>query len=375
MRYRLVVIVTLLSLALAGCARVPLLAPESRHGASTPASSDTAFDVVDARGRTVHFEHPPERVLVSGKANLMIMEAIYLFESGAEHVPAFPQAGQRKAQSKAFLSLLDPNYEEKPQFQWSASGEQIASFDPDVVLMKSFMADQVGRALEELGIPVVYVDFETPEQYTRDLRILAKLLDEEERLDDILGYYDSQQERVTERLRDLSREEEPRVLLLQYSDRGGEVAFNVPPASWIQTVLVERSGGRPIWTGAAQGGGWTVVNFEQIAAWNPDKVFVVNYFSGVDQVVEKLREDPKWQSLAAVQEGELYGFPKDFYSWDQPDPRWILGLTWLAKSMHPTRFSDVDIETELVTFFEEMYGLEESAIENDILPHLEGDWK
>jgi iron complex transport system substrate-binding protein len=372
-KYRLIIAVTLFSLALTACAGVPVLAPEGSAGKSV--SSSAAFTVVDSRDRTVHFERPPERILVSGKANLMILEAIYMFETASEHVPAFPKAGQRQAQSEAFLSLVDPAYEEKPQFQWSATAEQLASLNPDVVLLKSFMADQVGQALEELGIPVVYVDFETPEQYRRDLEILARLLDEEDRLDEILTYYDFRQERVTETVGDLTAAEKPSVLLLQYSDKGGEVAFNVPPSTWIQTTLVELAGGNPMWTDASQGKGWTVVNFEQIAAWNPDKIFVVNYFSGVDSVVDGLKDDPQWQNLKAVQGGELYGFPKDFYSWDQPDPRWILGLSWLAKTMHPSRFSDLDMNVEVFTFFEEMYGLEESVIEESILPRLQGDWQ
>lgn len=375
MRHRTTFIVTLLSLVVAACAGLPSLGPRSSEGAGEGNSSTSGVTIVDSRDRSVHFDSPPERILVSGKANLMIIEAIYLFESTSDRTPALPKAGQRNTQGKDFLSMLDPGYEEKPQFVWSASGEQIAAFDPDVVLLKSFMADQVGMTLEELGIPVVYVDFETPEQYRRDLGILAQLLDEEDRLETILDYYETKEERITEGVDDLDNEERPRALLLQYSDKGGEVAFNVPPATWIQTTLVKLAGGRPVWEDAARGSGWVVVNFEQIAAWNPDKIFVVNYFSGVDDVVDRLKDDPQWQGLKAVQEGELYGFPRDYYSWDQPDPRWILGLTWMAKTMHPGRFETLDMEAELFTFFEEMYGLEENVIEERVIPQLEGDWK
>ena len=375
MRQPIITLVAVLGLLLSACAGPPSGGLDGIGEAGEASPLDEALTIVDARDRTVHFDGPPERVLVSGKANLMIIEAVYLFESAGERIPALPKAGQRNTQGKAFLSLLDPDFNNKPQFVWSASGEQIASFRPDVVLLKSFMADQVGRALEELGIPVVYVDFETPEQYRRDLRILGKLLDEEARVKSILEVYESQRQRVAQRVEDLEEGERPRALLLQYSDKGGEVAFHVPPTSWIQTTLVEEAGGRPVWKGAMQGSGWTVVNFEQIAAWNPDKIFVVNYFSGVDEVVVRLESDSQWQNLTAVQEGELYAFPKDYYSWDQPDPRWILGLTWLAKKMHPARFDDVQMEEELFTFFEEMYGLDKDLIEERILPQLEGDWE
>lgn len=370
-----IIIFTLLSLILAGCAGIqqsPASEPSTTDDAS---SSTTAFTIVDSRDRRVQFDRPPDRILVSGKANLMIIEAIYLFEGASDRMPALPKAGQRNVQVQAFLSVLDPAYEDKTQFVWSASGEQIAAFNPDVVLLKSFMADQVGKALEQLGIPVVYVDLETPEQYVRDLKILGQLLDEPDRLDEILDFYDSRQGRIAQGVGGLGEEEKPSALLLQYSEEGGEVAFNVPPASWTQTTLIERGGGRPVWKDAAQGGGWVVVNFEQIAAWNPDKIFIVNYFGSVEDVVNGLKEDPQWQNLAAVQQEELYGFPKDYYSWDQPDPRWILGLTWLATTMHPAEFSDLEMEAELFRFFGEMYSLEEGVVEQAILPQVEGDWK
>ena len=34
--------------------------------------------------------------------------------------------------------------------------------------------------------------------------------------------------------------------MIQYSEEGGEVAFEVPPAEWIQTRLVELAGGTPV---------------------------------------------------------------------------------------------------------------------------------
>jgi hypothetical protein len=69
------------------------------------------------------------------------------------------------------------------------------------------------------------------------------------------------------------------------------------PGSWMQTVQVEIAGGVPV------------------------------FRSDPDPVMEQLKADPAWQGLRAVQNGELYAFPADFYGWDVPDPRWILGVT------------------------------------------------
>jgi iron complex transport system substrate-binding protein len=146
----------------------------------------------------------------------------------------------------------------------------------------------------------------------------------------------------------------------------------VPSSSWIQTTEARLAGGQPVWQEAAKGGGWTIVNFEQIAAWDPDKIFVIDYGTDSAETVKRLRADPQWRALRAAQEGEIFGFAADVFSWDQPDPRWILGVTWLAGKIYPERFAGLDMELEVIHFFEQMYAMDEAAIRTNILPSLKG---
>ncbi len=333
-----------------------------------PESAEAEVTIIDALGRTQSFERPPERIAIAGRANFMLNDAAYLFPEAPERVVALTKASQRNK----FVALLDPNVEDKLLFTLDAGPEQIATVQPDLVLLKSFMAGDLGEPLEALGIPIVYLDLESPEQYERDLQTLGKIFAAEPRAEEIQSFYRDQVERVAEGVGDLPESEKPRVLVLQYSEKGGEVAFKVPPAGWIQTEMVEIGGGIPVWKESAQGGGWIVVNLEQIAAWDPDQIYVINYFSDVDELVERLAADPNWQALRAVGAGELHAFPKDFYSWDQPDTRWSLGLTWLAKEMHPNRFPDIDVREEIVAFYETLYDLDRETVEAEIFPILQG---
>jgi iron complex transport system substrate-binding protein len=254
-----------------------------------------------------------------------------------------------------------------------AGPEQIAPLKPDVVILRSFMQESLGQPLEQVDIPVVYVDLETPEQYFRDLVTLGQLFDNEARAGEIQAFYQARLDRLEEGLGGLADEQKPRVLVVQYSDQGGEVALNVPSASWLQTTEAELAGGLPIWKEAAQSGGWTVVSFEQIAAWDPDQVFVISYGADPAQVVAELEASSQWQALRAVQEGQLYGFAADVYSWDQPDPRWILGTTWLASKIHPGRLEGLDLMDEVSQFFGQMYGLDDASVQEQIVPLLKGD--
>jgi hypothetical protein len=89
--------------------------------------------------------------------------------------------------------------------------------------------------------------------------------------------------------------------------------------------------------------------------------------------VAELEASSQWQALRAVQEGQLYGFAADVYSWDQPDPRWILGTTWLASKIHPGRLEGLDLMDEVSQFFGQMYGLDDASVQEQIVPLLKGD--
>jgi iron complex transport system substrate-binding protein len=83
--------------------------------------------------------------------------------------------------------------------------------------------------------------------------------------------------------------------------------------------------------------------------------------------------NPQWQALQAAQGREIYAFPKDFYSWDQPDTRWVLGLTWLAIRIHPEHFAGVNVTEQVNAFFTQLYGMQESEVQERILPQIQGD--
>ncbi len=127
----------------------------------------------------------------------------------------------------------------------------------------------------------------------------------------------------------------------------------------------------PAWLDV-QGSGWTVVTLEQIAAWDPDQVYVIDYLGDPLQAIEKLRADPVAQNLKAVRSSQVFAFPKDTYSWDQPDTRWILGLQWIASHIHPDRFVDLDILQEFTTFYRTLYRLDNATIESQLRPLLKG---
>lgn len=352
----LVYFLLILSLLLAACAP---------PGTATPTAS--ALTVTDALGRQVTLPAPPQRIVFTGKALFMLVDAAYIFPGAAERIVGMGSTGQG---SGNFIALIDPAYEQKAVLDSQAGAEQVAALQPDLVIMKSYLADDIGASVEALGIPVVYLDLETVEQYSRDLLTLGQIFGDQARAAEVAAFYQDRVDAVRQVTAGL---EKPRILLLYYNDRDGNVAFNVPPMSWLQTEMVEIAGGEPVWADANPGRGWTQVTLEQIVAWDADQIFVISYFRDPAEVVDALRADPNWQAVRAVQNGALYAFPGDLYSWDQPDPRWILGLTWLAGKIHPQQFADLDMVAEVELFYRTLYGLDAAFVEQHIIPTFRGD--
>lgn len=322
--------------------------------------------VTDAVARVVGFPQCPQRIVVAGKASFMLVDAVYLFPEARQRVVAHSGGKSWRPGAGDFLAHVVRGSPAPVALPGNAGVEPIVALSPDVVLLKSSSV-RLGEDLERVGIRVVYLDFETPEQYERDLATLGRLLGAEARSRQLDIYFAEIADRVGQRTSSLAPARKPRVLLLQYSKRGGVTAFSVPPAVWIQTKLVERAGGIPVWTNACAGGGWTVVNLEQVAAWDPDVVFVVNYAEPAEEAVAAMQADGKWQSLRAAKGRRVFAFPGDFGSWDQPDTRWGLGMLWAATRLHPSLFRDVDIVSEAIRFYA-LYGMDEKTVRSEVLP-------
>ena len=339
----------------------------------TIAASPTAalITVTDALGRTVTLAKSPERIVIVGKALFMVADAVYTFPEAGDKIAAMGSTSQSQGN---FIPLIDPNAAAKTTLTGDSVGpEQIAAANPDLVIMKSSNQEKLGAPLEALNIPVVYVDFETPEQYTRDLATLGQIFQNEARAQEVAKYYQDKVAAITSVTSTLTDDKKPSVLVIYYNEKDNQIAFNVPPISWIQTTEVIDAGGSPVWKNAELGNGWTKVTLEQIAAWNPDVIFLVSYFKPVNDVVVSLKANPDWQKLNAVKNNKLYGFATDVFSWDQSDTRWVLGLTWMAGKLHPDLFPNLDIKAEAQTFYQTLYGMDSASFESKIVPLFTGD--
>ena len=281
----------LLVLGLAACAPAPLhvrpgqatspasaaASAKSEDASHTPALMPVAGSIrlTDAAGREITLDELPQRIVVVGRASHMVLHALHLFPQGRDRLVAFDK---KTMTSMEFLQLVDPAYDSRTIMEGTPGVEQIAALQPDLVLMKSPAAQDITNGLTALGIPVVYLGLETPALFEQDIANLGVLLGAPERAREIAAFYRSRLDMVGQALLDVTEAERSRVLLCQYSSKGGEVAVSVPAEAWMQTILVEKAGGVPVWLENAEPtNGWKTINLEQIVLWDPDQIVIVAY--------------------------------------------------------------------------------------------------
>ena len=337
-----------------------------------PGAPPRPIQFIDAAGRSVQLEALPRRIIVIGRGPHLILHLLYMFPEGPERLAGMEKRGKSASD---FLDLVDPAFKDKKALGVSPGPEAIAALQPDLVLIKGSSAERMSDALAKIGIPVAYLSLEMPDEFYRDVANAGIILGNGTRAAEITAFFRTRIERIQKTLAGLAEEKKPRVLLVMATDRGGKYAVQVPAAGWMQTFQVRTAGGAPVWLDAVQKtSGWTIVNLEQIARWDPDKIFVVVWYSiDPQKMIDSFKADRQWRALKAVKAGELWAFPSDIFGWDSPDPRWILGLTWMAGRIHPGLFKDIDMSGEVREFYGRLFGLDRNSVDSLILPKVRLD--
>ena len=150
------------------------------------------------------------------------------------------------------------------------------------------------------------VEPETYESFCALLNMLGALCGCADEAHDLINYYDSVAEQVIALTADV---EQPTVYL------GGE-------ASWLRTCaggmyqreLIEMAGGICV-SAEIEGQTWADISAEQLAAWDPEVIFAVQYAT---YSLDDLRSDEALAGVRAVADGRLYTIPSEIEAWDYP---------------------------------------------------------
>ena len=325
----------------------------------TQMQGDDFSHATDANGRTLLLQEKPTSIMVAGKAAVMPANALFLFPEVETMELQLSKTDQGLGD---FFSLLRPSLDDQPRFAQNASVEEIASKNPQLVLLKATQYESIAKKLDQLGVPNFTMNLETYAQWQHEITELGKLLKNTSRAKQILSLYESRLKAITDKVGSLPQEEKVRVLLLQGVSSDNTNSFKIAPDSWMQSWMVDQVGADAVWKGAnTASSGWSTVSFEQIAAWNPQVIYVVSYKTPTDLYIEDIYSSSIWNELDAVKTTSVKAAPADLMSYMQPVSSWILGAQWMAKDLYPQLFPTLDMERQVRSFYTEMYSITDTG--------------
>ncbi|MBO0764935.1 MAG: iron ABC transporter substrate-binding protein [Hyphomicrobiaceae bacterium] len=297
-----------------------------------PAASaqETTRRVTDSAGRTVEIPRRITRVLAAGPP-----ASILLYTLAPNSLIGWVRAP--RAAEKAFLmdSVRElPEYGRLTGRGNTANLENVLRFKPDLIIdVGSVGPTYVSLAdgvQEQTKIPYLLIDGSlkgTPEVY----RLLGEWLDASENAEGLARYADETLNALSSRIAAIPEAERPKV----YYARGVD-GLETGLAGSINTEVLERVGAINV-AAAAGKGGITRVSIEQVLAWNPDVILVL------DPTFHRLvQNDPLWASVKAVREARIYLAPSLPYAWFDAPPgvNRLIGIRWLASVLYPRHFPE-----------------------------------
>jgi iron complex transport system substrate-binding protein len=236
------------------------------------------------------------------------------------------------------LANVDPIFAAMPKTQaqtgHAINYESLIALRPQCAFVYASFNRSEMRQLEDAGIKVIAVRGETIEESFKAVRLVAKVLDCERKADEYIGDCQRLLSLVRDRIGDIPADKRLRVVFA-----GPKSVYTIATGEMLQNQMLERAGA--INVGASLKGFWSDVSPEQLAAWNPDVIFIGSSLAtyGLQEVLS----NSQFNAIKAVQKRKVYVFPSNIGWWDYPAPQCVLGVLWTAKTLYPELFTDVDV--------------------------------
>ncbi|MBS5450779.1 MAG: ABC transporter substrate-binding protein [Coriobacteriia bacterium] len=301
------------------------------------AASDDPSIVIDAQGNEVAVPEKIERVAITCNGGATHEAVIF---GGPDKIVAEPSMEAFPQLLKMFPVLND--VVNGGSFD-DVNVETIAAQAPDIVLCG--VSSEKGNAqIREVGMStyVMLIGWAAVDTLKQEFLNVGHLFGNDERAEELVAYWDDMMSKIAERVAKLTDEQRARKVYYL----GSPVITKANTGDWGR-VWVDTIGATFAVPDEDLNGDVTI---EKALGWNPDVIVVQG---GKD--LTELTSDPAVQDIAAIQNGEVYSCPIGAFWWDRPSPEAPLGFLWLAQTVFPGVFDDIDLHQETVDFFKRFY--------------------
>lgn len=296
--------------------------------------------VEDQLGRKVEIKGEVNKIISSYPITTSILLTLGLKDkiAGIEMKPKERELYKRAA----------PEFLDKPQVgsAKNINVEECANLNPDVVIIPTRLKEMIPK-FEELNIPVVAVEPESLDSFLDCIKILGKSTNTEERANEIVKYYEDNLEKVKKINEDNTNK--PKVYL-----SGSDNILRTCTSKMYQNYMIEACGGKNV-TSDIDSGYWVDISPEQLLAYNPDIIYIVQYSK---YSVEDVLKDERLKDLNAVKNKKVFTIPSVIEPWDYPTSSSILGILWMTNNINPDKYSKEEFEKTAKDFYKKFFNLE-----------------
>jgi iron complex transport system substrate-binding protein len=306
--------------------------------------------IQDAVGRTVSIPEKVERVICSGPGCLRLLTYI----GGQDRIVAVDslELGNAPVDARPY-AIANPQFKKYPMFgelRGHDNPELIASLDPQPqVIFKTY----ANRGLDpdqlqaKTGIPVVVLEYGNltygRSQLDQALRLMGEVMGETERAEAVIAYFNTLQQDLDRRTRDVADKQRPSCYIGGLAQAGPH-GFQSTEPSFAPFAFTHANNVAAALSSSGKYISHANVAKEQIVVWDPDVIFLDVSTLHLDRNANglaQLRQDPAYQALKAVREGQVYGlFPYNAYT--QNFEAIFANAYYVGKILYPERFADVE---------------------------------
>ncbi len=339
--------------------------PEGQAASATKAgalSTEPTFrTIVDGTGKEVEIPNEVKRIAASGALNQIV-----LILGGADKLVATAEGVQR-----GFFPVVYPRIKEIPA-AYTGSGpgtlnmETLLQASPEVVF--GSFNEKDAETLASAKITMLGLSLNDPADIKNTIMLVGKVLgsEAEEKAARFNSYYDENLKYVSDKTKSAEK-----VKVFVASNSGAEGPIQTIPGKDIHTSYIEAAGGVNIVAEkfpTAPAGGSATVDFEFLLREQPDVIIAQS--RQVYDYITDLNNGSQWGKLAAVKNKKVYLNPKGVYLWSVRSAEGALQPLWLAKTLHPDLFEDLDISQKLREFYKNYYyyDLNDAETENILFP-------
>lgn len=226
--------------------------------------------------------------------------------------------------------------------------EALATYNPSILMCRTSESEKIAVG-ERLNIPTVAVYIESAEEVMEAYELLGKMFGVEERAKAIIDYINSELDEIDKLAATIPEEKKVTALCM-----GSELGM-IAGENMLQTMMIERVGGKTDVTEVAEDNMWVTVGVESVFEKNPDFLFISSS-NPLDYSIDELYETDSWSGMKAVQNKNVYQIPAKMDSWDMPGPGFVLAMYYMMHCMYPDLVDGNMLQEKIDTYYSFLYG-------------------